>query len=229
MATRMADRMAADGRPWAAFAAAVVVARGSEGLDQCAFAERLGVSVERLERMEQGWVPPRAGPSSLDAEVPWVDWCRLGACRVREETDVSYDEVVAHLRSAVEQLEAMGITADDPDGAGRALVAVDELASRLKTLALEGAAALAEVGLVQLNVDGKEFRIEPATSWKWDMPALLTAVKGVAAETGRSEAELVLEACSVTTGKVTGVRGLGLEPDEYREQREGAIRLVRPK
>jgi len=57
----------------------------------------------------------------------------------------------------------------------------------------------------------------------------LTALKGVAAETGRSEAELVLEACSVTTGKVTGVRGVGLDPDEFREEREGAIRLVRPK
>jgi len=161
--------------------------------------------------------------------VPWVDWRRLGACRAREETHVSYDEVVAQLRAAVEQLEASGITADDPDAAARCLVAVDDVAARLRSLAMEGAAALAEAGLSQLDVDGQQVRIEPATSWKWDMPALLTALKGVAAETGRSEAELVLEACSVTTGKVTGVRGVGLDPDEYREQREGAVRLVRPK
>ena len=229
MATRMADRMASDGRPWAAFAAAVLVGRAESGLGQADFAELLGVSVERLERMEQGWAPPSSGPERLAREVPWIDWRRLGACRVKEESDVSYDGVVAQLRAAVEQLEAAGITADDPDSAARCLVAVDELASRLRALALEGAAALAEAGLVQLDVDGKPFRIEPATSWKWDMPTLLTALKGVAAESGRSEAELVLEACSVTSGKVTGVRGLGLDPDEFREQREGAVRLVRPK
>lgn len=229
MAMRLADRLADEGRAWPAFGAAVLVARGATGEESTAFAERLGVSVEQLERMEQGCVAPRSAPAGLEAEVPWVDWRRLGVGRGSEEAEVSYDEVLSKLREAVEQLEATGITPDDPDAAGRCLVVVDELASRLRTLAAEGAANLAEAGVNALEVDGVQYGIAPATSWKWDMAALMTALKGVAAETGRSEAEVLLEACSVTTGKVTGVRGLGLDPDEFREQREGAVRLVRPK
>jgi hypothetical protein len=75
---RMAAQLADAGRPFAAFAATVLVCRGVLLLDAVAFASLLGVPVDHLRRLESGRRPPDHAPRRLSAVCPDLDWEAVG-------------------------------------------------------------------------------------------------------------------------------------------------------
>lgn len=76
------DRIAADlarrGRPFAAFAATLLVCRGRLLLDPLAFADLLGVPAAHLRGLESGSRPPVHAPRRLAALAPDLDWPAVG-------------------------------------------------------------------------------------------------------------------------------------------------------
>lgn len=79
MAERLAGRARARGAPWPRVAAAVVLLRGVAGDDLAAFAARVGVTEQRLARLEAGLEPPAGVPASLRAVEGLVDWAWVDA------------------------------------------------------------------------------------------------------------------------------------------------------
>lgn len=71
---RLAERAHARGAPWPRVAAAVVLLRGVAGDDRAAFAQRVGVSGDELERLERGLEPGSRVPERLRAVPDLVDW-----------------------------------------------------------------------------------------------------------------------------------------------------------
>lgn len=75
---RVAGELAACGRPFAAFAAAVLACRGRLLLSPAGLGALLGVPVEHVHRLESGWRPPDHAPRRLAAVVPDLDWSAVG-------------------------------------------------------------------------------------------------------------------------------------------------------
>jgi hypothetical protein len=71
---RLAQRASLGGARWPRVAAAVVMLRGIAGDDAPAFADRLGIGVAALDRLEGGLSPPSAIPVRLRAVTGFVDW-----------------------------------------------------------------------------------------------------------------------------------------------------------
>ncbi len=71
---RLAQRASLGGARWPRVAAAVVMLRGIAGDDAPAFADRLGIGVAMLDRLEGGLSPPSAIPVRLRAVTGLVDW-----------------------------------------------------------------------------------------------------------------------------------------------------------
>jgi hypothetical protein len=71
---RLAQRASLGGARWPRVAAAVVMLRGIAGDDAPAFADRLGIGVATLDRLEGGLSPPSAIPVRLRAVTGLVDW-----------------------------------------------------------------------------------------------------------------------------------------------------------
>jgi hypothetical protein len=71
---RLAQRATLGGARWPRVAAAVLLLRGIAGDDAAAFADRLGIGIAALERLEGGLSPPDAIPVRLRAVTGLVDW-----------------------------------------------------------------------------------------------------------------------------------------------------------
>lgn len=71
---RLAQRATLGGARWPRVAAAVLLLRGIAGDDAPAFADRLGIGLPALERLEGGLSPPDAIPVRLRAVTGLVDW-----------------------------------------------------------------------------------------------------------------------------------------------------------
>jgi hypothetical protein len=76
--SRVASELAGRGRPFAAFAATVLVCRGRLLLDPAAFARLLGVPAGHLGLLESGWAPPDRAPRRLAALAPDLGWAAVG-------------------------------------------------------------------------------------------------------------------------------------------------------
>ncbi len=76
--TRLAVDLAGRGRPYAAFAATVLVCRGRLLLDPTGFARLLGVHVGHLGLLESGWAPPDHAPRRLAQLAPDLGWAEVG-------------------------------------------------------------------------------------------------------------------------------------------------------
>jgi hypothetical protein len=75
---RLSDDLAARRRPFAAFAATVLVCRGRLLLDPAGFARLLGVDVGHLAALESGWRPPDHAPRRLARLAPDLGWPSVG-------------------------------------------------------------------------------------------------------------------------------------------------------
>lgn len=74
LAERLAGRARARGAPWPRVAAAVVLLRGVAGDDPPTFAARVGLTEQRLARLEAGLEPPAGVPATLRSVEGLVDW-----------------------------------------------------------------------------------------------------------------------------------------------------------
>lgn|GEM_PF-4057574 len=75
----LAERAAGRGARWPRVAAAVIALRGVAGDDRPTFAARVGIPLDRLERLEEGREPPAAVPPALRAVRGVVDWAWVDA------------------------------------------------------------------------------------------------------------------------------------------------------
>jgi hypothetical protein len=117
----------------------------------------------------------------------------------------------------------------DPSEEFRGLVLMRTVADRLAAVVKDVSTTLGEAGNVKADIDGVPYQLKQSSSYKWHMPDLFERLSAVATERGISEAEALRVACSITSAKSTGLKELGVDPDEFRTAQLGSWRLEGPK
>lgn len=136
---------------------------------------------------------------------------------------------VEELERAIGDVENIVTGYGDPEEEFRCLVRMKTVADRLGAVIKDVATTLGEGGHLKANVDGVPYKLSQSTSYKWNMADLFDRLGVVAAERGISEADALRAACSITSAKVTGLRQLGVDPDEFRTAQLGSWRLDGPR
>ncbi len=136
---------------------------------------------------------------------------------------------IEELQRAMAAVENIVTGHGDPDEEFHGLVMMKTVADRLGLLIKDVAATLGEGGHLRSDVEGVPWKLSQSTSYKWDMPTLFERLSAIATERGISEAEVLRTACSITTAKTTGLKELGVDPDEFRTANAGSWRLEGPK
>jgi hypothetical protein len=148
------------------------------------------------------------------------------------------------VRSEIANLLDQAICSDDPEAVGRLwlmLEAIRDDAARASGEVAEHAAKVfAGHNLHRLRIEGMPPLVvsTPKSRTQWDKPGLLDLVRRKAGEVDRllsregeveSDVEvtlrLVSDTLSIGGGKVTGIRKLGHEPDEYCSESASPARI----
>ena len=136
---------------------------------------------------------------------------------------------IEELDRAMEAVENAVTGYGDPSEEFRGLVQMKAVADRLAAVIKDVSTTMGEGGNVKADIDGVSYQLKQATSYKWNMPDLFERLPTVATERGISEADALRVACSITSAKVTGLKELGVDPDEFRTAQLGSWRLDGPK
>lgn len=136
---------------------------------------------------------------------------------------------IEELERAIAAVENIVTGYGDAEEEFRGLVLMKAIADRLGAVIKCVATTLGEEGHLKANIDGVPYKLSQSTSYKWSMADLFDRLGTVAAERGISEADALRAACSITSAKVTGLRQLGVDPDEFRTAQLGSWHLEGPR
>lgn len=138
------------------------------------------------------------------------------------------DELLEGIEGFVAHLEDAGLDGED-EKTGEYIVRLRDVKDRLDRLIKAGSEALGQAGVTRFEVEGVSYKLRQAVTYKWDMPLVLDAIRVAAQEQGISELDAVTTACTISTAKVRGLKSLGIDPKEFRDENLGAWRLEGPR
>lgn len=153
--------------------------------------------------------------------------------------------------AALTDLASLAIDSDDPQTVARVLHALDGIKDRLvggkgrsghideveaHLLACLDGRALSDVTVGRVRF--KRSYSKPRKAWRWDEllrsivakapeRALFNRTTGEAEAPEQTAARLISQCIGFSAGKVTGIRGLGLEPDEFCETGTTVVSVTR--
>jgi hypothetical protein len=136
---------------------------------------------------------------------------------------------IEELARAMEAVENTVTGHGDAGEEFRSLVLMKAVAGRLSAVIKDVSTTLGEGGNLKADVDGVPYRLAQSSSYKWNMPDLFERLSAVATDKGISEAKALRVACSITSAKSTGLKELGVDPDEFRTAQLGSWRLEGPR